>query len=97
MWAELFGIGIVDPVDDFRATNPPSNPALLDALTRRLVNDGFDAKAMIRFITASRTFGPLRTSKRKMALVRAKPVRDRLAAAHSHAHRTAAGRLRTEV
>ena len=36
VWADLMGRGIVDPVDDLRATNPPSNPALLDALRRRL-------------------------------------------------------------
>lgn len=56
IWAHFFGRGIVEPVDDVRATNPPSNPALLDALTQHLVNYQFDAKSLIRFVTASRTY-----------------------------------------
>ena len=56
LWAHFLGRGIVEPVDDVRATNPPSNPALLDALTKHLVNYQFDAKALIRLITASRTY-----------------------------------------
>jgi len=56
IWAHFFGRGIVEPVDDVRATNPPSNPALLDALTKHLVDYQFDAKALIRLITASRTY-----------------------------------------
>lgn len=56
LWAHFMGRGVVDPVDDFRATNPPSNPALLDALTRHLIEQKFDARALIRLITASRTY-----------------------------------------
>ncbi len=56
IWAHFFGRGIVEPVDDVRATNPPSNPALLDELTKHLVNYQFDAKALIRFVVASRTY-----------------------------------------
>jgi len=56
LWAHFLGRGIVEPVDDVRATNPPSNPALLDALTKHLVNYQFDAKALIRLITTSRTY-----------------------------------------
>lgn len=56
LWAHFMGRGIVEPVDDFRATNPPSNPALLDALTKHLVESRFDARALIRLITASRTY-----------------------------------------
>lgn len=56
LWAHFMGRGIVEPVDDFRATNPPSNPALLDALTTHLVTSKFDARVLIRLITASRTY-----------------------------------------
>src|SRR4029078_7202369 len=38
-WAHFFGRGIVDPIDDMRVTNPPSNPELLDALAKTLVDN----------------------------------------------------------
>lgn len=56
LWAHFLGRGIVEPVDDFRLTNPPSNPELLDALAEKLVAVGFDQHVMIRAITASRTY-----------------------------------------
>lgn len=56
MWAELFGVGIVDPVDDFRATNPPSNPALIDALANHFREMGFDNKKMLRSILLSQVY-----------------------------------------
>jgi hypothetical protein len=56
MWADLFGVGIVDPVDDFRATNPPSNPPLLDALARHFREVGFDNKKMLRSILLSHVY-----------------------------------------
>jgi hypothetical protein len=56
LWAHYFGRGIVDPVDDFRATNPPSNPALLDALARDLSEHGFDLKRVHRAILTSRAY-----------------------------------------
>lgn len=56
IWSHLMGRGIVDPVDDFRATNPPSHPALLDALARDFVEKGHDARHVIRLIMASRTY-----------------------------------------
>ena len=56
LWAHFLGRGIVMPVDDLRETNPPSNPELLDALATHLVTNKFDLKAMIRVITASRTY-----------------------------------------
>ncbi len=34
MWAYLLGVGIIEPIDDIRAGNPPSNPPLLDRLTQ---------------------------------------------------------------
>ncbi|MCB1205329.1 MAG: DUF1553 domain-containing protein, partial [Verrucomicrobiae bacterium] len=56
IWFHLMGRGLVDPVDDFRATNPPVNPALLDALTDDFVRSGFDLRHAIRTICASRAY-----------------------------------------
>ena len=56
VWAELMGRGLVDPVDDLRDTNPPSNPALLQALADDLRKNGYDLKTLIRTIALSRTF-----------------------------------------
>ena len=50
------GKGIIDPVDDIRASNPPSNPALLDALTKDFVEHGFDLRHLMRTIANSRTY-----------------------------------------
>lgn len=55
-WKHFFNRGIVEPEDDMRETNPPSNPELLDALARRFVANGYDLKALIRDITQSRTY-----------------------------------------
>ena len=55
-WAHFLGRGLVEPVDDMRATNPPSNPELLDALAANLVKSKFDFKQLIRAITASRVY-----------------------------------------
>ncbi len=56
MWGHLMGRGLVDPVDDMRATNPPSNPELLDALAKDFVKHKFDVKHLIRTICNSRTY-----------------------------------------
>jgi hypothetical protein len=56
MWDHLFGRGLVDPVDDMRATNPPSNPELLDALARDFVAHKFDVQHLLRTICISRTY-----------------------------------------
>ncbi len=56
IWAELTGRGIVEPVDDFRSSNPPSNPQLLDWLTQEFVKSGFDRKKLIRLICRSQTY-----------------------------------------
>jgi hypothetical protein len=56
IWAEVMGRGIVDPVDDFRQSNPPSIPALLDRLAEDFVNHGFDQKHILRTILASRAY-----------------------------------------
>ena len=55
-WAHFFGRGIVDPLDDMRVTNPPSNPELLDALAQNLVDNKFSLKALVRTICKSRTY-----------------------------------------
>jgi hypothetical protein len=55
-WGYFFGIGIIDPVDDIRSSNPPSNPELLDALTRDFVEHGFDLKHLLRTIVNSRVY-----------------------------------------
>lgn len=56
VWAHLVGRGIVDPVDDFRASNPPSNPELLDALAVDLATHRFDLRHLVRRIMNSRTY-----------------------------------------
>ena len=56
IWSQYFGRGIVDPVDDMRATTPPSVEGLLDALAADFVQSGFDTKHIIRRIFNSRTY-----------------------------------------
>lgn len=56
IWYHLLGRGVVDPIDDFRATNPPSNPALLDTLAADFASHQFDLRHMLRTIMASRTY-----------------------------------------
>jgi len=56
IWAHFLGRGIVEPVDDVRATNPPSNPKLLDALAADLVKNHFDFKSLVRTIANSATY-----------------------------------------
>ena len=57
VWADLMGRGIVEPVDDLRATNPPSNGPLLDALADDFRRHGYDLKHLIRTIMASSVYG----------------------------------------
>lgn len=56
IWADLFGVGLVDPVDDMRATNPPSNPALLQALADYFHEIQFDQKRLIKTIVLSQVY-----------------------------------------
>ena len=56
VWAELTGRGVVEPVDDFRITNPPSNAELLDVLTEEFVHNGFQLRPLLRFIANSRVY-----------------------------------------
>jgi hypothetical protein len=56
VWAHFNGVGIVDPVDDVRVSNPPSNPELLDALAGKFVSYNYDFKKLVRDICTSRTY-----------------------------------------
>jgi hypothetical protein len=56
VWSYFLGRGIIDPVDDIRASNPPSNPALLDALAKDFVDNNFDLRRLMRTIVNSRTY-----------------------------------------
>lgn len=56
VWAAYFGIGIVNPVDDMRASNPASNPALMDHLCEELVASKYDLKQLMRSILNSQTY-----------------------------------------
>ncbi len=56
VWSYFFGRGIIEPVDDLRASNPPSNPALLDALAKDFVDHNFDLRRVMRTIANSRTY-----------------------------------------
>ncbi len=55
-WKHFLGKGLVEPEDDMRITNPPSNPQLLDALAKQLVDSGYDLKSLIRSICTSTTY-----------------------------------------
>ncbi|MCS7045419.1 MAG: DUF1549 and DUF1553 domain-containing protein [Gemmataceae bacterium] len=55
-WGYLMGRGLVEPLDDVRATNPPSNPELLDALAQELVRSKFDMRHLLKTIMKSRAY-----------------------------------------
>ncbi len=55
-WKHFLNRGLVEPEDDMRDTNPPSNPELLDMLASRFADSGFNLKALIREITTSKTY-----------------------------------------
>jgi len=56
LWGYLLGRGIIEPIDDIRAGNPPTNPKLLEALTQSFIDSGFDTRHIIREICKSRTY-----------------------------------------
>ena len=56
LWGYLTGIGIIEPLDDIRAGNPPSNPELLQWLTAEFTAGKFDVRRIIRTICQSRTY-----------------------------------------
>jgi len=56
LWGYLFGIGIIEPIDDIRAGNPATNPDLLDYLEAEFISSGFDARNILKLICKSRTY-----------------------------------------
>nr|MDQ3331187.1 DUF1549 and DUF1553 domain-containing protein [Planctomycetota bacterium] len=56
VWANFFGVGIVEAVDDLRLTNPPSNQPLFDALERDFIASGYDLQHLMRTILVSQTY-----------------------------------------
>lgn len=56
IWFQIMGRGIVDPIDDFRSTNPPVNPQLLEALTAEFVKHDFSVRHLMRVIMNSRVY-----------------------------------------
>lgn len=56
VWAHYFGVGLINPVDDFSLANPPTNARLLDALARDFVKSGYDIRKLERTILVSRTY-----------------------------------------
>jgi hypothetical protein len=56
LWKELMGRGLVEPIDDLRASNPATNPELLAALTRDFQSHGCDVKRTLHLIATSRTY-----------------------------------------
>ncbi|QEG42637.1 DUF1549 domain-containing protein [Roseimaritima ulvae] len=56
MWGYLTGVGLIEPIDDIRAGNPPTNPELLDYLTQQFVASEFNVRKLMREICTSRTY-----------------------------------------
>jgi hypothetical protein len=75
VWYHLLGRGIVEPVDDFRATNPPSNPELLNALAKEFVKNGYRLKPLVRSILNSQTYQLASTGVPKQSPFAADPDR----------------------
>lgn len=56
IWGYLTGTGLIEPIDDIRAGNPPSNPELLQYLTEEFLQSGFNVRHLMRLIVSSRTY-----------------------------------------
>ncbi|MFG0297315.1 MAG: DUF1549 domain-containing protein [Maioricimonas sp. JB045] len=56
VWHHFFGVGIVDPVDDVRVSNPASNPELLEALATKFTESNYDFRGLVRDICLSNTY-----------------------------------------
>lgn len=56
IWGYLFGVGIIEPIDDIRAGNPPSNPDLLSYLEKEFIESGFNVRHIINLICKSNTY-----------------------------------------
>lgn len=55
-WKHFMGRGLVEPEDDLRVTNPPSNPELMDGLAQSFIDSGYDLKALVERIVLSRCY-----------------------------------------
>ncbi|WP_149499775.1 DUF1549 domain-containing protein [Roseiconus lacunae] len=55
-WKHFLGRGLVEPEDDMRVTNPPSNPELMDALAQSFIDSGYDLRQLVRTICTSQTY-----------------------------------------
>lgn len=86
VWADLMGRGIVEPVDDIRATNPPTNAALLSALAKDFQDNDFDLKQLIRTICNSYVYG-------LSSIPNEKNIADRLNYSRHYRHRLRAETL----
>ncbi|MCS6863619.1 MAG: DUF1549 and DUF1553 domain-containing protein [Gemmataceae bacterium] len=78
VWLHLMGRGLVDPNDDFRATNPPTNPELLEWLANDFTASGFRLKRLVKTILMSRTYQLAATTPDKATMSDERH--------HSHAH-----------
>ncbi len=56
-WKHFFGRGLVEPEDDMRASNPPTNPEVLDALADDFIKHGYDLRRLVRTIATSKAYG----------------------------------------
>ena len=56
IWGYLTGTGVIEPLDDIRAGNPPSNPELLQYLTSELIQSGFNVRHLMKLVVQSRTY-----------------------------------------
>jgi hypothetical protein len=56
IWSYLLGVGLIEPVDDIRAGNPPTNPKLLDRMTEEFIKGGYNVRELMRTICKSRTY-----------------------------------------
>src|SRR6476659_9751032 len=56
LWGYLTGTGIIEPLDDIRAGNPPTNPELLEYLKTEFISHGFAVRHVLRLICKSRTY-----------------------------------------
>jgi hypothetical protein len=56
VWSYLLGVGLIEPVDDIRAGNPPTNPGLLDRLSAEFIESGFNVRELMKTICKSRTY-----------------------------------------
>jgi hypothetical protein len=56
VWAHFLGVGVVDPVDDVRVSNPPSNPDLLDQLAQHLTDYKYDVRKLVKDVVSSAAY-----------------------------------------